>query len=75
MFKVKSFVEKHPLTALFSLFILILLIIYLNIEIIHFTSQPQFCAKCHPKEAPGILGEVITWKENIHAKHNVACLD
>jgi c(7)-type cytochrome triheme protein len=75
LFKIKSFVEKHPLTALFSLFILILLIIYLNIEVIHFTSQPQFCAKCHPKEAPGILGEVFTWKDNIHAKYNVACLD
>ncbi|MGC9141017.1 MAG: NapC/NirT family cytochrome c [Caldimicrobium sp.] len=49
--------------------------VYLNIEVLHFTSNPQFCAKCHPRNEPGPLGEVFTWGKNIHSQNNLACLD
>lgn len=48
---------------------------YISIEMLHFTSDPGFCQKCHPNEAPGPLGEVYTWNMSAHAKANVLCLD
>ncbi len=46
-----------------------------TIEIFHYTSEPEFCALCHPKKSPGPNGEVFTWEQSIHAKADVRCLD
>ncbi len=57
--------------------IILLLIIgfFGTIEIFHYTSEPQFCAICHPKKSPGVNGEVYTWRLSVHAKADVECLD
>ncbi len=64
---------KKKITVL----IIILLIIgfFGTIEIFHYTSEPEFCALCHPKKRPGPNGEVFTWEQSIHAKADVKCLD
>lgn len=72
---IKNFVQQRPLLTLIILVVILMGFVYINVEVLHFTSNPQFCAKCHPKDAPGPLGEVFTWGKNIHAKNNVACLD
>ncbi len=72
---IKSFVQKRPYLTLFLLLSFFIGFLFINIEVLHFTSSPQFCAKCHPKEGTGPLTEVYTWKKNIHSQHGVSCLD
>ncbi len=72
---ITNFIHQKPKLTLFILLALLLGFVFLNVEVLHFTSNPNFCAKCHPKEGTGPLTEVYTWKKNIHAHHNVACLD
>lgn len=72
---VVTFVKTRPLLSLAIGTGLAVGFIYLNIQAIHYTSKPQFCAKCHDAKAPGPLGEVYTWSLNIHAKNDVSCLD
>jgi nitrate/TMAO reductase-like tetraheme cytochrome c subunit len=62
--------------------VIILVIIVLGIvgffggvEALHYSSSPQFCAICHPKQKPGPNGEVFSWKQSVHAKAEVECLD
>lgn len=75
IFSIKSFVQKRPILTLILILGIFIGVIYLNIEVLHFTSNPQFCAKCHSKEGTGPLSEVYTWRKNIHSQHGVACLD
>ncbi len=46
-----------------------------GVEALHYSSSPQFCAICHPKQKPGPNGEVFSWKQSVHAKAEVECLD
>ena len=46
-----------------------------GVEALHYSSEPKFCALCHPKQKPGVNGEVFTWKQSVHAKEEVECLD
>ncbi len=57
--------------------ILILIVVgfFGSVEVFHYTSEPEFCALCHPKKQPGPNGEVFTWEQSIHAKAGVKCLD
>lgn len=55
--------------ALFGLFL------FATIEVLHYTTDPQFCKKCHPQDVPGPLGEVESWRKSIHAKAGVSCVD
>lgn len=72
---IASFIQKRPFLTLLIILGFFIGIIYLNIEVLHFTSEPKFCAKCHPKEGTGPLSEVYTWGKNIHSLNGVACLD
>ncbi len=58
-----------------GIIILIIIGFFGTVEIFHYTSEPQFCALCHPKKTPGPNGEVFTWEQSIHAKADVECLD
>lgn len=48
---------------------------YINIHILHMTSEPEFCAMCHPAQGYGPLAEVDSWKHSAHADAGVSCLD
>ncbi len=60
---------------IFLLFIFAIIGFFGGVEALHYSSEPKFCALCHPKQQPGPNGEVFTWKQSIHAKADVECLD
>ena len=72
---VKDFITKNPKLSVLIILILTASYIFINIEILHFTSSPKFCRNCHPAETVGPLGEYYTWSKNIHAYAGVECLD
>jgi nitrate/TMAO reductase-like tetraheme cytochrome c subunit len=57
------------------LFILAIIGFLGGVEALHYSSEPKFCAICHPKQKPGPNGEVFSWKLSAHAKEEVECLD
>lgn len=73
--KLKNFAQQKPWFLILLILVFLGLMIFINIEVLHFTSKPEFCAKCHTHEGTGPLTEVFTWKKSIHAQKNVACLD
>lgn len=70
-----KFLRERPLLSLAIGTGIVAGFVFLNVQAMHYTSKPQFCAKCHNAKTPGPLGEVHTWSLNIHAKHNISCLD
>jgi len=48
---------------------------FVNIQILHMTSEPEFCALCHPAQGTGPLAEVDSWEHSNHSKAGVSCLD
>ena len=48
---------------------------FVQIEILHMTSEPEFCAMCHPKQGYGPLAEVDSWEHSGHSEAGVSCLD
>jgi nitrate/TMAO reductase-like tetraheme cytochrome c subunit len=48
---------------------------FVNIQILHMTSEPEFCAMCHPKHGFGPLAEVDSWEHSGHSEAGVSCLD
>jgi len=48
---------------------------FINIQILHMTSEPEFCEMCHPKHGVGPLAEVDSWEHSGHAAAGVSCLD
>jgi len=48
---------------------------FVNIQILHMTSEPEFCAMCHPNHGFGPLAEVDSWEHSGHAAAGVSCLD
>ncbi|WP_298036504.1 NapC/NirT family cytochrome c [uncultured Desulfuromonas sp.] len=48
---------------------------FVNIEILHMTSEPEFCAQCHPGKGHGPLAEVDSWEHSRHGEAGVSCLD
>ncbi len=60
---------------IWGIIIIIVVGFFGTVEIFHFTSEPEFCAICHPKREPGPNGEVYTWEHSIHAKAGITCLD
>lgn len=48
---------------------------FVNIQILHMTSEPEFCHLCHPAKGVGPLAEVDSWEHSAHAEAGVSCLD
>ncbi len=48
---------------------------FINIQILHMTSEPEFCAMCHPAQGVGPLAEVDSWEHSGHSEAGVSCLD
>ena len=63
--------------VLFTLFAVIFVIVFgfINIQILHMTSEPEFCELCHPAQGVGPLAEVDSWEHSAHADAGVTCLD
>jgi nitrate/TMAO reductase-like tetraheme cytochrome c subunit len=48
---------------------------FVNIQILHMTSEPEFCHLCHPAQGFGPLAEVDSWEHSAHGDAGVSCLD
>ncbi|RLB65461.1 MAG: hypothetical protein DRH08_07960 [Deltaproteobacteria bacterium] len=48
---------------------------FINIQILHMTSEPEFCQLCHPAQGFGPLAEVDSWEHSAHGDAGVSCLD
>ena len=48
---------------------------FINIQILHMTSEPEFCHLCHPAQGFGPLAEVDSWEHSAHGDAGVSCLD
>ncbi len=70
-----SWCKRHLLLVTFLSVALIFLFGIINIQILHMTSEPEFCAMCHPQKGFGPLAEVDSWEHSGHAEAGVSCLD
>lgn len=63
--------------VLFTLFSVIFIVVFgfINIQILHMTSEPEFCQLCHPAQGFGPLAEVDSWEHSAHGEAGVSCLD
>jgi nitrate/TMAO reductase-like tetraheme cytochrome c subunit len=48
---------------------------FVNVQVLHMTSEPEFCAMCHPGQGVGPLAEVDSWEHSGHSQAGVSCLD
>ncbi|MGO9378579.1 MAG: c(7)-type cytochrome triheme domain-containing protein [Dissulfurispiraceae bacterium] len=73
--QLRNFIVQHTKLTILIILALIGFFIFISVEALHFSSDPEFCKNCHPSDKPGPLGEVITWTKSIHARAGVKCLD
>ncbi len=67
--------KRHLLLVTFLAVGLIFVFAVVNVQILHMTSEPEFCAMCHPNQGYGPLAEVDSWAHSTHAAAGVSCLD
>ncbi len=62
---------------LFTLLSVLAIVVFgfVNIQILHMTSEPEFCQLCHPSQGFGPLAEVDSWEHSAHGEAGVSCLD
>ena len=78
MITFKNFFEwakRHLLLVTFITVAFVVILGFVNIQILHMTSEPEFCALCHPAQGTGPLAEVDSWEHSNHSKAGVSCLD
>ena len=63
--------------VLFTIISVVFVIVFgfVNIQILHMTSEPEFCHLCHPAQGFGPLAEVDSWEHSAHGEAGVSCLD
>jgi nitrate/TMAO reductase-like tetraheme cytochrome c subunit len=63
--------------VLFTILSVVLVVVFgfVNIQILHMTSEPEFCHLCHPAQGFGPLAEVDSWEHSAHGDAGVSCLD
>jgi len=67
--------KRHVLLVTVLSFILVAAFGFVNIQILHMTSEPEFCHLCHPAKGFGALAEVDSWEHSAHGDAGVSCLD
>ena len=67
--------RRHLLLTTVASVLLLGAFTFIQIEVLHMTSEPEFCALCHPKHGVGPLAEVDSWEHSGHAEAGVSCLD
>jgi len=67
--------KKH--IVLFTILSVVFVVVFgfINIQILHMTSEPEFCHLCHPAKGHGPLAEVDSWEHSAHGDAGVSCLD
>lgn len=70
-----SWCKRHLLLVTVASIFLIVAFAFVQVEILHMTSEPEFCAMCHPKHGFGPLAEVDSWEHSGHSEAGVSCLD
>lgn len=73
--KLRDFIKKDPVVFVILVTVIIVGFIFSNIKLLHYTSESEFCGKCHPAQKVGPLGEYYTWSKNIHSTADVECID
>lgn len=73
--RLKEFAVARPLMFIGLVVLGLGLFTFVNIEALHYSSEPKFCATCHPAEKNGPLGEHFTWAKSSHASAGITCLD
>jgi nitrate/TMAO reductase-like tetraheme cytochrome c subunit len=63
--------------VLFTIMAVVFIVVFgfINIQILHMTSEPEFCHLCHPAQGFGPLAEVDSWEHSAHGEAGVSCLD
>ncbi|MBW2476380.1 MAG: NapC/NirT family cytochrome c [Deltaproteobacteria bacterium] len=63
--------------VLFTIISVVFVVVFgfVNIQILHMTSEPEFCHLCHPAQGFGPLAEVDSWEHSAHGEAGVSCLD
>ncbi|TYO95836.1 NapC/NirT cytochrome c family protein [Geothermobacter ehrlichii] len=67
--------KRHYLLVTFLGVLFIVVFGFVNIQILHMTSEPEFCHMCHPAQGFGPLAEVDSWEHSAHGEAGVSCLD
>lgn len=67
--------KRHYLLVTFLVVLCIAVFGFVNIQILHMTSEPEFCHLCHPAQGFGPLAEVDSWEHSAHGEAGVSCLD
>ncbi|OGR30721.1 MAG: hypothetical protein A2091_11230 [Desulfuromonadales bacterium GWD2_61_12] len=67
--------KRHKILLTVAAFLFIVVFGFVNIQILHMTSEPEFCAMCHPSRGFGPLAEVDSWEHSAHGEAGVSCLD
>ncbi len=70
-----SWCKRHLLLVTLLAIFGFVVFAFVNIQILHMTSEPEFCAMCHPKHGFGPLAEVDSWEHSGHGEAGVSCLD
>lgn len=70
-----SWCKRHLLLVTLAVVAAIVVFGFVNIQILHMTSEPEFCAMCHPQKGRGPLAEVDSWEHSAHGEAGVSCLD
>ena len=73
--KVTGLVKRNPKLTVLVVFAAIGIFLFASVELLHYTTDPQFCKKCHPSDQPGPFGEVASWEKSKHAAAGVSCVD
>lgn len=67
--------KRHYLLVTFFGVLFVVAFGFVNIQILHMTSEPEFCHMCHPSQGFGPLAEVDSWEHSAHGEAGVSCLD
>lgn len=70
-----SFIKRRPLISIAIFAVIVVVGLVGTYEGLHLSSEPEFCALCHPEEGTGVLAEYHSWEKTVHAANDVKCLD
>lgn len=67
--------KRHIVLFTIAAVVFVVFFGFINIQILHMTSEPEFCHLCHPAQGFGPLAEVDSWEHSAHGDAGVSCLD
>jgi len=67
--------KRHIILVTVLVVLCVVVFGFVNIQILHMTSEPEFCHMCHPAKGVGPLAEVDSWEHSAHGDAGVSCLD